>query len=337
MRGEITTAFSKVQGVRVTPLSSTDPIFNSMDDEWVERLEKIQGVKVAVGNIIQTARTIDDKPQTVFTAPRVLGLDVDRSLKATSTGFSGELLEGRDFQTGDRGVALIGKKIKDDYDKFLNSRVKVNEGSFRVVGVYTTGSDIIDSSILLPIDDARSATGFPKGKVSYINLTLLNPSKDREIVKRVNLIYGDEIKATTLSDFSAQFGQIFDSITALVVLIASIASVVAAVGIINTMLMSVLERFKEIGALKAVGWSSGNIMLMIVTESILLGIFGAIIGIALGLGASAVISKFGLNTIVTVPLLIGSFLGAVFVGLLAGVYPAYVASRMDPVEALRFE
>ena len=337
IRLDIENAFSKAQGARVSSLHGGDPVLSQLDESWIPKLEKIAGVKIAVGNIIQSTRFVDGKQQDLFSGPRVLGIDVDRSLKATSTGFSGELLEGRDFKSADRGVALIGKAVQDNFDKFVGTKIKVNDKSFTIVGVYTTGSDLIDNSILVPIDDAREATGFPKGKVSYFNVQLVNPKDDQVVVDRINLIYGDKIMAQSLSDFSSQFGQLFDSITALVVILASIASVVAAVGVINTMLMSVLERFKEIGALKAVGWTSENIMALVVFESVLVGIIGGLAGALLGVALAGFTNSFLLATHVSTPLILGSFIGAVFVGLLAGVYPAFVASRMDPVEALRFE
>ncbi len=336
IRFEIKEAFSKAQGVRVTQLTSGDPALAQLDEGWIAKIEKAQGVKVAVGNIIQIARSIDGKAQG-YNGARLLGLDIDTAAKANSSGFSGELLEGRDFQAGDRGVALIGKKIKKDYGRFLGSKINVNGKSLRIVGIYTTGSELLDNSILVQIDDAREATGFPKGKVSYVNATIVNPSDDRKIADSINLIYGDKVAARSLSDFSSQFGQIFDSITALVLVVASIASIVAAVGIINTMLMSVLERFREIGALKAVGWTNGNIMKMILYESLFIGAFGGLAGVAIGYAGSYAVRGFGLTTVVTPELMLGSFLGAVVVGAAGGIYPSFIASGMDPVEALRAE
>jgi len=187
------------------------------------------------------------------------------------------------------------------------------------------------------ISDLRDISGFAKDKVSYINLELFNPTADKLVAKKVNLLYGDDLKARTISEASGTFATILDSVTLLVVLIASIASFVAAISIINTMLMSVLERFGEIGALKAVGWTNDNIMRMIIYESAFIGIFGGLLGVILGIAVSSSLTYFDLTTKVTVFLVVGSFVGAVLVGIIAGGYPAFSASRMDPVEALRAE
>ncbi|MBI5884649.1 FtsX-like permease family protein, partial [archaeon] len=117
-----------------------------------------------------------------------------------------------------------------------------------------------------------------------------------------------------------------------------LAALVAGIGIINTMLMSVLERFKEIGALKAVGWTSMNVLLMVLLESLFLGIVGGILGIGVGFLAGSLIQLlFGLSTKISLDLIIQSFLFALIISLAAGLYPAYRASKMDPIQALREE
>lgn len=339
IRADISDAFSSAQGARVTPLNSSDPIFNSLDESWVDKIESVQGVEYALPTIIQAAREIEDKPGGYGAGARIVGVAVSKQSKAESSGFDGELLEGRDFLPSDTGkkIALIGKSVKDDNDKFLGSKIKVNDESLRIVGVYTTGSSLLDNTILVPIDVARDITGFPADKVSFINVTFDSLNEDQLVVDRINLIYGDDVKATSLNDFSAQFGAIFDSVTALVGVIASVASIVASVVVINTVLMSVLERFKEIGALKAVGWSNDDIIQMVLYESALIGVFGGILGVILGFISAGIISYFGLTTVVTNELVIGSFIGAIFVGALSGIYPAFIASRMDPIEALHTE
>lgn len=338
IRFQVENALSKAQGARVIAVNATEPVFSSLDESWTEKIEKVQGVKVAIPNIIQIAKSVEGKP-IAFNGTRIVGVSISKLSQATGSGFSGELLEGRDFRVSDEGknLALIGKKVKDDHRKFLGSNIEFNGEDFTIIGVYSTGSELLDNSALIPIDKARDITGFAKDKVSYLNVQLNNPSQDKEVVQRIKLIYGEEVRASTLSDFSDQFSQLFDSVTLLVALIASIASIVAAVGIINTMLMSVLERFREIGALKATGWTRGNIVQMVLYEAFFIGLIGAACGVAVGYLASRFIAGFGLTTVLTPELLLGSFLGAIIVSILAGLYPAFIASRMDPVEALRAE
>lgn len=339
IRVDIEGALGQAQGARVVPLNATDPVYTSLDEEWVQKIERVQGVKVALPNIIQIAKSIEGKKVSFDSGTRIVGIDIAKEAAASSSGFDGTLLSGRDFVSNDSGnkVALVGEQLADDLDKFVGSKIEVNDESLRVVGIFTTGSALLDNTVLMPIDVARDITDFDSGKVSFLNVVLVNPADDKDVVDRINLIYGEEIRASSLSDFSNQFGEIIGSITLLVGIIASIASVVAAVGIVNTMLMSVLERFKEIGALKAVGWTNDNIMKMIIYESVFIGVIGGILGVLLGILLSYVVEAFGLSSFITPFLLAGSFFGAVFVGLLGGIYPAFIASRMDPIEALRAE
>ncbi|MEM4261924.1 MAG: ABC transporter permease, partial [Candidatus Diapherotrites archaeon] len=294
IRADIEDAFSQVQGLRVVPKKASDPIYNYLDVSWISKIEKVKGVKVVVPVIIQASKSIDNKEMQFFGSVRILGLDLQKQATANGSGFSGELLEGRDFKSNDSGVVLIGKKIKDDFRKFLGSKINVNGKSFSIIGVYTTGSDLLDNSIIMSINDVRSITDFPKDKVSYLNVQAVSPTLESEVVDRINLIYGNDVTARSLNDFSSQFGSVFNNITLLVLVVASIASLVASVGVINTMLMSVLERFREIGALKAVGWSNGDVMRMVLYESGFLGVIGGLLGVVFGLFLSFVIVSFGL-------------------------------------------
>jgi putative ABC transport system permease protein len=97
-----------------------------------------------------------------------------------------------------------------------------------------------------------------------------------------------------------------------------------------------MERFKEIGALKAVGWTNFNVMRMIFYESIFIGILGGIVGVVFGsIAAQAFNGVLGLNVLVTIPLIIEAFTFAVVISFFAAFYPAYYASKLTPVEALR--
>ena len=133
-------------------------------------------------------------------------------------------------------------------------------------------------------------------------------------------------------------GEVLGNLKLLVVIVSIIAAIVAGVGIINTMLMSVMERTKEIGTLKAVGWTNTNVMSMIILESAFIGIIGGIIGIAFGYFCSFMLGYLGgVPTYVTLTTIIESFVFAIVIGIVGGAYPAYVASKLDPIEALRSE
>jgi len=115
-------------------------------------------------------------------------------------------------------------------------------------------------------------------------------------------------------------------------------------GMLNTMLMSVLERTREIGVLRALGWCQRSVLAMILQEAIILGILGGICGVFLGLGLGWLLAQipsiagFGTGDPIYTPQLIAqSFVVALATGVLGGLYPAWRATRMQPIEALRYE
>jgi putative ABC transport system permease protein len=129
--------------------------------------------------------------------------------------------------------------------------------------------------------------------------------------------------------------RIFDIV---MVALASISLLVGGIGIMNIMLASVLERTPEIGLRRALGATRVDVIRQFVLETTLLAVGGGILGLLLGLALSQVIASFaGWSTVVTGASLLLAFLVSVIVGLVSGIYPAMKASRLDPIQALRYE
>lgn len=336
LSADVEKAIGAVESIRVVK-SQGDPVFSRLDASLVDELDAFPGVQVAVPMVMGAPGLIDGEAFT-FGNIRVVGIDFARQAHARSSGFSGELVEGTDIEPGDKGVAIIGKGLKDSLDKFTGQSISVNNHKMRIIGVYSSGSDFLDSSIVVPIKDAREIFSFPQDKVSAFLLEARDPAQTVNIVKALNFKYEDELVAVSSSDLSEQFGSVIGNFRLLVFLVAAISSIVAGVGIINTMLMSVVERFKEIGVLKAVGWTNSKVMQMIMLESIIISFFGGLCGLVAGfLISSSIQTFFGLKTLVSPILLIQVFGFAFFIGLIGGIYPAVVASKMNPIDALRFE
>ena len=151
-------------------------------------------------------------------------------------------------------------------------------------------------------------------------------------------MYGDNI--TTISSVM-EMGQMADMLNMLKASswgISLLAIVVGGLGIINTMLMSVFERTREIGVLKAVGWSNRKILTMIVGESLVITIVSAIIGSIIGVVLCTFLAPMmGLKPVFSLDIFVQAFGIAIIVGIIGGLYPAIKAIKLPPTEALRYE
>jgi putative ABC transport system permease protein len=139
-----------------------------------------------------------------------------------------------------------------------------------------------------------------------------------------------------------EVGQMVSSVTGvLTTLLGAIAAVsllVGGIGIMNIMLVAVTERTREIGIRMAIGARANDVLLQFLVEAITLSILGGVMGIISGLGGSwAVTAGFGIPFVPAIDVVLGSFLFSGFVGVFFGFYPAYKASRLNPIEALRYE
>jgi putative ABC transport system permease protein len=336
-------AFAQVQGINVMQEGSFGGPFSVLDEDWGDKLKTIPGVQGAVPSIVGIPKSVEGEDlvsgaQFTSNTIRLIGQDWGELTESSAAGVQGEIIEGREIRAGEEGVVVIGEGLQDDYKKFVGNKIKVNGDNFRIVGVYRTGSLLLNYAILMPLENARQITGMQKGKVNLFIVDLIDPTEDKKVKQLIEFKYGDDLRTTAASDTAANVGSFLETFRLAVFAIAAISAIVAGVGIINTMLMSVLERFKEIGTLKAIGWTNNNVMKMILFESFFIGVIGAVLGTITGYGvAYAADAFFGLTTLVTPILIVEAFLFAVIVSLLAGVYPAHVASKMNPLDAIRAE
>jgi putative ABC transport system permease protein len=148
----------------------------------------------------------------------------------------------------------------------------------------------------------------------------------------------DDFHVRNMSEISQMASETSSMMTILLASIASVSLLVGGIGIMNIMLVSVRERIREIGIRMSVGAKEKDILFQFLTEAVVLSIGGGIIGIIIGIVGSRLISRFaGWNTLVSLPSIFIAFLFAGIVGVFFGFYPAYKASKLNPIEALRYE
>jgi len=270
-----------------------------------------------------------------------------------------ELYSGRYLTKGDLNSIVVGNRVANSIFKDgmqINRQVTIEGKTFKIVGILkASGSD--DSTIFMPIAMAREVLedvgedefGSISIKVYDVELT---ESTIEEVERKLMLSRGilqEKDKDFSISNPAAMQETITSSISSISLFLAAIAAIsliVGAVGIANTMFTSVLEKTKEIGIMKAIGAQNKDILLIFLFNSGLLGLIGGIGGIILGvIGAGYIgglaggsIGRISFSSTYFSPtLIIGAFLISIVVGMVAGAIPAYRASKLKPVDALRYE
>jgi putative ABC transport system permease protein len=151
-----------------------------------------------------------------------------------------------------------------------------------------------------------------------------------------------DVSVSKLSDFVAQRTQIFDYVLIFIQMLLGLAMIIAVLGIINTLALSVSERTREFGLLRAVGTRRGQVMWMVTVESVVISVFGALLGIGVGAGLGAAVFQalrdLGFTKLsFPWPLMVGYVVASVFVGLVAAGLPAIRAARLDVLKAIAYE
>ena len=236
---------------------------------------------------------------------------------------------------GTRGGAIVG----DAFGAAPGSTVSIGAHRYRVTGVFHSGDRFEDQAVVLPLARVQALANRP-GEVTTIAVTVQHGRRPQAVASALERRYGitaivepgQAVKVDTSSRLIIDVGWV----------ISVLALIVGGIGVTNTMAMSVYERVREIGILRAVGWPGSRIAALIVSEA--LGIAAVALGLGLGLGVLAAhlfTAQTGLSTLVSPSFTAGVFgWGLAFalgVCLLGAVYPTWRALRLSPIEALRRE
>jgi len=333
----------------------------SFEKEWL-KIYQSSGTDLAVVQKTFLNTSVDESagdkiravPEVADAVPMVLNLmDLTPEVNALVYGFpetsfeldSLKILQGRRFHD-DAPEVMLGEILADNLGKKAGDQLDIEGKTFQVVGVFRGGSALETGGAIMPIrqlqnlaDLGRKATAF------HVRLkpAPAGQSADEYVQKARRDIEAvlPGLKAVPAGERAAN--------NQLVVLARStawgtsfIALFVGALGIANTMAMSVFERTKDIGVLRALGWKRWRIMKLILIESAVLGFFGGILGLAGGWVALRVLATLPVTASLasaTIPLshAVEALSIAILIGLAAGFMPAYRGARLSPVEALRHD
>jgi putative ABC transport system permease protein len=333
----------------------------AFEHEWL-RMYLSSGTDIAVVQQTFLNTSVDEGagvklralPTVAQATPMILNLmDLTPEVNALAYGWKADsyefeslkLLSGRRFQDGKPEV-MLGDLLAQSLHKQPGDTLEIQGSPFTVTGIYHGGSALEAGAVIMPIDQMQ-VLGSLQGKVTAFHVRL-KPAPAGETPEHYLARAQAQIEAA-LPGLRAVPAAERASNNQLVLLAhaaawgtSSIALIIGILGIANTMAMSVFERTREIGILRALGWRRSRILLLIQTEAAVLGLAGGILGIAAGWAALRVLASLPKTaSIVSASfpvLLLAEALGiAVLAGLAAGAVPAWRGAQLSPVEALRHD
>ena len=234
---------------------------------------------------------------------------------------------------------LLGRLMADTLKKGVGDMVEISGMRFRVVGIYETNVGWEQTGGVITLRDAQNFIGRPR-QVSMVAVKLKEATQAPALVARLNTKFPG-IYAALSAEFAEEMPDIQSS-NAMLNGISIIALAAGGLSVLNTMLMSVFERTREIGVLRALGWRRKAVLALIVREAVLLGLLGGVAGIAISfilielMKLSAALGSW-VDPVWSWEIFARAFLLSVLLGAVGGLYPAWRATRLSPVEALRYE
>ena len=326
-----------------------------LSDE-IRGLDHVNGVsnRIVIQSMVSSAETA--------AGVKIMGVIPDEEKKVTN--LSTKIIDGAYFEGIKRNPVVIGKKLAEKLNVKVRSKIVITaqdldnnimSGAFRVAGIYYTNNNMYDEShIFVKYSDIQKLTLFPEGSCHEIAISLddnefLIPVQDQVKSK------AEGLEVLNWQELSPEMSYMTESMDLYMYIFIIIILLALLFGIINTMLMVVMERTKEIGMLMAIGMRKGRIFRMIVVESILLSLVGGILGIIAGAAVATFRSNhpidlsmwaagyeaLGYDAFVYLDLqpdlLINVTIMVIITGVVAALYPAYKALRNDPADALRIE
>lgn len=334
---------------------------NAFEQGWL-RLYSSSGIDIAVIQQTFLNTSVDESAAeklkslavVAAAAPSIYNVvDLTSDVNALAYGWKSdsfefqplEIVAGRRVRDGQPEV-MLGELLAESLKKKPGDTLAIQGSSFTVVGIYHGGSALEAGAVILPLDQMQKLSGL-EGKVSTIHVRLrpapAGESPDAYLKRAQAEIEAalPGLRAVPAAE-RASNNQFVRLAHASAWGTSSIALLIGILGIANTMAMSVFERTREIGILRALGWTSGHVMVLIQLEAVLLGLGGGVLGIAGGCAALRLLAALPqtasiVSTSVSWPLLLQALGLAVLAGLIAGAAPAWRGARLSPIEALHHD
>jgi putative ABC transport system permease protein len=323
---------------------STDPLSTDLIDE----LEAVDGVARASGSM---GLMLDEEASAVnMGIPPMISATDFREVGYET--FETNIAEGRKLEEGDAGKVVVGSDIVEKLDAEVGGPVEIRGEQYEVVGIAEKTLTAPDMAVQMVLADAQEifvadlpetvqAAIDPNEVVTDVTVYPEEGVDPDELATTIEAEIGN-VSAMGPAGFQTSVEEPLKIFNQIIYAVALLSLVIGGLSVINTMTMSVAERTREIGIRKSIGATSGAVMRQFIAEAAVIGLIGGLVGLGLGwmivefantAGAESATKLF----LVTERLAVGSVAFAIVLGVLAGLYPAWHASSLNPVRALRYE
>jgi len=318
----------------------------NLNDSKAREIKRVTGVADAYG-LLQAA--LDPESLGFFGGDVVIGVEPEKQSSLLKDTL---VTEGRYLAVGDGYRAVLGSSVAREFNMKAGDELQIKSKrvqrassitharNFTVVGIMEYTGSFFDNGVIIPLDIAQKF--YDRGDTVSFILAVPDPNTDAEdLSKRIELNV-EKIKTFSPEQLRKQIEQSLVVFTLITISAAVLAAIIGGLSVVNTMLMSVSERTKEFGLMKALGAETKDILFMTMGEAALMGILGGICGI---IGGGALVyylndflaSRGTVLFAITPRLLVIAIVFSTLLGVISGLYPAYRAAKMSPMEALRYE
>ncbi len=311
----------------VAQKGAADMTFSTLPVEDLATVEAVEGVERAWGGLLVVSR-VGSNPFFM-----TWGIEPD-ALEQMGLAVTAGRLPVADSEI------LLGQDAARSLDATIGGVVEVEGRSFTVVGVHETSARFEASGAYATLVGVQEAVRKP-GLLTAVYVVVEGGTGVDDVMRRVGES-STRFAAISTADEYSQVDQGIEILDAANLAISLLAIVIGAIGVMNTMIMSVFERTREIGILRAVGWRGSRVVRLVIGESQTLCVVAAILGLLLGIGATRLVTSVPAIGSVLEPtyppdLFVRGVVIAVGVALVGALYPAIRAVRLSPMEALRHE
>lgn len=317
--------------VVVSRQGSADRLSSSVDLGFVAKIERVAEVDRAAGVLLET---LSFEEQGVYGVPS-MGISPDSWLLGDY-----RLAAGNSLPADEPKSLLLGVHLAERLKLKPNEEVDLFAEKYRIAGIFESPSTWENGSMILPLAQLQSLTDRP-GQVTYINVVLRRPIASAQASRAVEAIEALDPKLLALAteDFVKSDTRMQLS-SAMAWMTSAVAIFIGTIGTLNTMMTSVLERTREIGILRAIGWPRRRVVTMILAESCFIALLASLIGGVLAIIGTWALSqapaaKGILSPHIDIRILFQGILLALIIGMLGALLPAWRAAKMQPTEAFR--